>query len=110
MIEVKNHISGHIYGLRGMYATADIDISDGTPLVIGRSPKLANLVINDPQISKVHCVIEYNSEKQKYSFIDKSTNGTFLKDGKRLYPNRRYVFNAGDVFFLANIDNMFYFG
>lgn len=49
------------------------------PLVVGRDPSRANLVIQDPIVSKVHCTF-YAKEGDVYVKDNDSTNGVYIND------------------------------
>lgn len=61
-----------------------------TTLSIGKD-KICDAVIQDPIVSRQHCVLELDSERGAVYVVDCSTNGTFL-NGIRLPPK-----NAGKV-------------
>lgn len=98
---------GWIIGIRGMYATAEIDISDGEEIMIGRSPKDANLVISNGKISRRHCLIQYDKINREYIVVDKSTNGTYMADGTRLEKEKESRLPLGSKIFIADVNNLF---
>ncbi len=68
---------------------------------IGRDPKYADIVLNRPSISRLHCAIHEDLETGRWTIEDKeSTNGTYL-NGQRLEPLRPYPLKTGDVIEIA---------
>jgi hypothetical protein len=92
-----------IYGCSGPLAGAAVDLTID-PIVIGRDPKEANLIItSNPGISRRHCIITMDNDKQNIILEDcGSKNGTFLESGTRLEPGKTYLLQGDDRFYLIN--------
>lgn len=72
-----------------------------TDLTIGRSSEQCNIVLAKyPQVSSLHCVINYSTEDRMFSLMDLSSNGTFLNE-KRLNKNYIYPVRPGQKIALA---------
>lgn len=97
-----------LYGWSGPLARTVVDLTIG-PLIIGRDPKEANLIIpSNPSISRRHCIIGIDDDKQNILLEDcGSKNGTFLENGTRLEMDRTYQLKDGDRFYLVTPDNLF---
>ncbi len=67
-----------------------------TSIIIGRSPELAHIVINEAHISKKHCEIYFDSQKSLFFIKDYSTNGTYV-NGEKLVTARMYKLEPGSV-------------
>lgn len=78
-----------------------ITIDSLNPVYVGRQTKKCNLVISSMDISRVHCVIEFDDSKRAFIVTDCSTNGTFF-NGSKLPKNIAVIFNSGTVLSLAN--------
>jgi hypothetical protein len=64
-----------------------------SPANIGRSPQ-NQLILNDPQVSKVHAQI--HPQGQNHIVVDlRSANGTFVNE-QRLLPNTAHLLRVGD--------------
>lgn len=71
----------------------------------GRLAYSVNTVLSDPQISKIHGIIEW--ENGKWFIRDLSTNGTWLNQEK-LIKNKKYPINIGDqIRFTAQGEGIF---
>ncbi len=70
-------------------------------VIVGKSKQDADLVIDQPTVSSVHCSIFYNSAKGSYVVKDHSTNGTYVA-GKRLEKNRPIEVEAHTVLSLSD--------
>ena len=64
---------------------------------IGRSSDTCNIVIDDPNISRVHCIVHYDGKTGDFYLSDQSSNGTFA-DGQRLSSERVYTLAPGSFF------------
>ncbi len=70
-------------------------------VVVGRNERNANLVVDDPKVSNVHCSIRYKAVTNTYIVKDHSTNGTSA-NGIRLKKDVAEEFPAGTVLRLAD--------
>lgn len=95
--------------------TAGVAVNQGFQLpkdrkvVIGKSMQNANLIINHPNVSNVHCSVRYNPEHNTYIVKDHSTNGTFV-GGTRMAKGVALEYPAGTVLFLADGSNQITLG
>lgn len=79
-------------------------------LKIGRSASTCNVVLAKyPQVSSLHCIVNYNTEHQMFFVQDVSTNGTKL-DGKPLTKNFIYNIKPGQQISLASDTCIFRLG
>ncbi len=84
-----------ITGTKGQYENSIIEF-DGS-LVIGRDPACAELIINDSNVSRMHCTITYEPKDSTYIVTDHSTNGTFIgrerieKGKSRIVPKGTFI-------------------
>ena len=85
-------------------------LEDNIEIVIGRSAKECGIVVNDPGVSRKHCVILYDAGKRLYYIKDTSTNGTFSETGQRLTPEKIYTLMPDSRFYLSSPDFMFMVG
>jgi len=83
----------------------EIRLVEGASLIIGKgsSTEPADIVLDDPHISRKHAKIE-SKDGQVYITDLGSTNGTFINDpSNKLLPEKRYVLSFGDVVTFANV-------
>lgn len=60
------------------------------------------------QISRLHCTLKFIEESRVFVLEDHgSSNGTFLEDGQRLEPGKRYELSAGQRFSLSGHEHSF---
>lgn len=70
---------------------------------IGRDPQYADVIINRPAVSRLHCALHEDLNTGQWAIEDKdSTNGTYL-NGKRLESLQSYPLRHGDVIEIAPI-------
>jgi hypothetical protein len=93
-----------VYGVAGPLTGKAIELGQEA-LIIGRDPKLSNLVIPGDVdfISKRHCQVRFDDVSQSFILEDLgSKNGTFLKNGQRLATGTPGNLKPGEQFYLAN--------
>ena len=74
----------------------------GETVSVGRLAACNALVPStDMIISKRHCLITYNAQKQRFIVTDVSTNGTYMQNGKRLRYNQPEQIVPGSILYLA---------
>ena len=96
-------------GVSGEFRGSVIEL-DEEPLLIGRDPKLCQLVfpVQTQGISKRHCIIRFHPRSQCFLLVDcNSANGTFLIGGERLPNGGSLLLNAGQQFYLTDPQNLF---
>ena len=72
-----------------------------TPLLIGRSRSICNICIDNINVSREHCVVEFDADACVFKITDKSTNGTFYKSGIQLQKHTVYNVEPGQEFYLS---------
>lgn len=75
-------------------------ISDSKFIAIGRSKK-CNIVIDDDEISRVHCYVRFDSYDNTFILCDNSSNGTF-DENARLNKGEKYKYKSGTKINLVN--------
>lgn len=98
-------------GVSGQYTGMEIPLA-AEPLVIGRDPKAAQLVITEgqdwQQVSGRHCTINYDAAKKYFLLHDPgSSNGTFTGTGQKIAPGDTVPLTVGQRFYLSTKHIMF---
>lgn len=98
-----------IYGLAGEYKGATFGIKGNEKLIVGRDPDLANIIVSkkNVKVSRKHCTISYDKQRNAYCIEDHSSNGTFFNDGNRMNERSNNYLRSGNTIYLGNKDNMF---
>jgi hypothetical protein len=77
-----------------------------TPMILGRSDKVADILIPDDSVSKRHCLFERKPEG--WTIMDcGSTNGTTIGE-VALTPNKPYVLKGGETLTMGNFSFLFH--
>ncbi|MDL2288977.1 FHA domain-containing serine/threonine-protein kinase [Oscillospiraceae bacterium OttesenSCG-928-F05] len=71
-------------------------------MLIGRARDRCNIVLDAPNISRVHCSLRYDDRQNCFYLEDLSSNGTYFSDGSRLQRGTVYALEAGDIFYLLS--------
>ena len=79
-------------------------------ILIGRDEKVADIVINFPKVSRLHCVIIFHQESNTYEIVDVSKNGTFISGQQRLVSDTSYLVKPGTKICFGDLDNVYCLG
>lgn len=92
--------------LSGIFANQSFNLDSS--VLIGKDRHYSNIIFpeNELNIAPFHCKIEREGSCVYITDLG-SDFGTYTVDGRRLIPNKRYLINNGDCFFLGNQRNMF---
>jgi len=94
-------------GVSGEYQGLRLDLG-ARPIVIGRDPKGANLVLTNETVSSLHCAVSYDPDRRNFVLQDMgSANGTHLSTGERLMPNTFVSLAPGTQFSVGDLANRF---
>lgn len=80
------------------------EIPPDTPVIVGRSGIVSQVVVPEKGISRTHCVVQYSQEDNLFCLMDQSVNGTLLPSGARCQKGLVYTLRPGEVFFLHGMD------
>jgi serine/threonine protein kinase len=98
----KHQLAAYLEVMTGAHAGAKWKIPSNTRIILGRSLKQSNIIIdNNPMISKMHCCIIYDQKNNELLLEDLSRNGVFI-NGKRLNKNEIYHCGTKVEFALVN--------
>lgn len=100
-------ITGYLYGMSGEYRNVSIPLKAGEKIVIGRDPRICNLVLAGSKVSRKHCVIRYEAAENQYYLQDSSKNGTYMENGVRIPDMSEVGIQPGTVFYLGDRENSF---
>ena len=88
--------------LTGSHAGVRWSLPVNTQVSIGRSVRLSNIVISgDLSISKEHCRLRYDEERNEFLLTDVSKNGVYVQN-QRLTPNQQYRYTPNQQISLAS--------
>jgi len=91
--------------LNRVYSVARGAFEKETPLILGRSDKVADIVIPDDSISKRHCLFE--TKREGITITDcGSTNGTSVGEVE-LPANKPHVLKGGESLTMGNFSFLF---
>ena len=95
---------GQVRCTKGIAVGQGFMLPQDRKVIIGKSPQSANLVINNQNVSNIHCSIRYNPGMNTYIIKDHSMNGTFV-NGVRLQKDAAIEYPAGTILSLADGSN-----
>ena len=83
-----------------------------TEVAVGRSASHCSIVIDDPKISRKHCVIRFDPGKRCFFIKDTSTNGTYNHEGLKfasdsfdaLAPDGRFYLSSADFMIMVGLE------
>lgn len=99
--------TAYIYCLTGEMANSKFGLKSGT-LLFGKNSEKCNILfkVDSDNISEEHCQIKASGENEFFLIDLDSIRGTYLNN-KKIEPFINNLLKNGDVFFLANEQNMF---
>lgn len=100
-------VEGCVEGISGLYAGAQLKLTYGESILIGRDGNSCNLVIDNQAISRRHCEIRYDTYERCYQVTDYSTNGVYLEDGRQLTKDTPCKLQSGTVIRMGDTNHVF---
>lgn len=99
---------GVMVGLSGIYSGAEIPLTDGEYIKLGRVTDNDLVFSGQKRVSRNHCQIMWSAAKKMYTVFDFSTNGIFLDDSEtRLTKNVALDIKPGSVLAIGDRTNTF---
>ena len=99
---------GVLVGLKGMYEGAQIPLTDGEEILLGRAEGNHLIFTGQKSVSRRHCKLKWVAAKQKYIIHDYSSSGTYLNGLDDCLPqNLDMELPCGTQIALGTRDNIF---
>lgn len=99
---------GVLVGLSGLYAGVEIPMNPGEDIMLGRAATNHLVFEGQQSVSRNHCKIRWNADRKVYSFLDYSSNGTFMNGSDECLPqNLEREMMPGTVIALGDEVNTF---
>lgn len=86
-----------------------VTVAKGDAFVVGRGEQTHYRITGDTNISRAHVSVRFDGYNL-YLRDDKSANGTFFADGRRLEKNKEYQVAPGTQFYVATPNHMLIIG
>lgn len=100
---------GVLVGRTGLYAGAEIPMTDGEYIRLGRQADNHLIFEGQLNVSRNHCQIKWDAARQKYIFRDYSSNGSFVNGAEDCMPqNLDLELAPGTVIAIGDENNTFY--
>ena len=68
------------------------------------------MVVNLPEVSRLHCAIIYHEVAESYEVVDFSTNGTYVNTDKRLIQDETYLLKPGTTISFGDRNTVYKLG
>lgn len=98
---------GALVCTKGVYLGSIVRIRPEQKILIGRDLKIADIQINYPLASRLHCEILYHAEQQEYEVTDHSSSGTYIDQGKRLLRDTTYTLPKGATLSFGDLETTY---
>lgn len=105
-----NDTKGSLICVEGDYLGKIVRLVPEQTIVVGRANETADMIVNLPQVSRVHCKIIYHQKENFYEVVDCSANGTFMGDGTRLKRGDTYAVKPGCSIVFGDKSAVYRFG
>ncbi len=107
---ISTEKQGVLVGIKGAYKGMRIEFRPEQKLMIGRDEKVADIVVNLPSVSRLHCIIVYHEKDNTYEIVDVSKNGTYISGNQRLVSDVSYCIKAGTEICFGDKDAVYCLG
>lgn len=105
---VPGNPRGVLVGLTGIYAGAEIPLTSGEYIKLGRQTNNHLVFEGQPNVSRNHCRIKWDAGRKKYTFCDYSSNGSFVNNSDECLPqNLEIDMEPGTVVAIGDERNTF---
>ena len=101
---------GILHFVGGRYEGRSYYIYPNEKLVLGRGYNQADLVFDEPEISRVHCWVQYNAVTDHYYISNQSINGIYINDELLEEHDSIREVKQGDRIRLAKTEECFEIG
>lgn len=81
---------GMLIGTGGSISNMVFRLYDGEKTILGRDSSKVQIVLHEKHVSREHCIIRYDCNKQVYFIQDLSTNGSYIMGGERI-PKKEWT-------------------
>ncbi len=98
---------GGLVCIKGSYLGSITRIRPEQTILIGRDGNQADMIINLPYISRIHCSLIYHYDTMTYELIDYSNNGIYVNLNKRLLKGETYLLKSGTEICFGNAENIY---
>ena len=79
-------------------------------ILVGRDEKVADIVVNLPKVSRLHCILVYHEKENTYEIMDVSKNGTYISGKQRLVADVSYCVKPGTKISFGDTDTEYCLG
>jgi serine/threonine protein kinase len=94
-------VTPYVAILGGRQAGAKWALPKDMEVLIGRSRQESNIMVDSPNVSRVHCRLRFAANEGVFYLCDQSSNGTYLANGRRLEKERLYSVMPECSFYLS---------
>ena len=103
-------VKGRVRCVSGKYQGTEFWIYPNEKLILGRGYDQADVVLDEPEISREHCWIQYNDKVDRYFICNCSITGIYVNDVRLEERNMMREAQAGDRLRLADTNEIFEVG
>lgn len=101
---------GAVIGVRGENFGKIVCIRPEVEILLGRDTNLCDIFFHNGKVSRKHCGIVYHLKENAYSVYDYSTNGTYVKGGKRLKRGGNHGIPPGTELYIGTTEDVIKLG
>lgn len=106
-ISEKRKNYGAIVCTQGAYLGSIIHICPEQKILIGRDLNIADIQVNLPLTSRLHCEITYHADRQEYDITDYSSSGTYINHKQRLLHGITYTVRKGTALCFGDLETVY---
>ena len=106
-LAMSAELSGAMICIKGEDVGNMIPLPSDKRMIVGRDSSSCNYIVSGLKVSRKHLEITYIGSLNKYLVIDRSSNGTFIKNNERLKKDQEYYLKPLTELKLGNGDNIY---
>lgn len=114
LVSNSSEKTGSLIGITEQGKNIELHIRPEQKILIGRAEGMADVVILQPGVSRIHCMLIYHDKENLYEIVDLSKNGTYVADaGSELYrlvPDISYKVKSGTRISFGDTEHIYYLG
>jgi DNA-binding LytR/AlgR family response regulator len=109
-LSINRENTGALVCVKGAYIGAIVRIKPEQKIIIGRDGSVADMVVNLPKVSRMHCAVIYHEDNNEYEVVDFSSNGTYVNGSRRLVQDDVYILKPGTTISFGDTGTVYKLG
>lgn len=106
-LAMSAELSGAMICIKGASVGSMIPLPSDRRITVGRDSSVCNYTVSGAKVSRKHLEITYIGSLNKYLVVDRSSNGTFIRNNEKLNKGQEYYLKPLTELKLGNGENIY---